>query len=501
MKRICVYHSVDHDGFFSLITVLRRYPDTEVYGYTYGDSIPVLSGYDEVIIVDVTLPIEKMIDLDRKTHLVWIDHHSGSNAKAKEAGFNPDGLRCDDSKAACELVWEFYFPREPIPRIVHLIGLYDTWMWKEDEDSLPVEYALRAIYLDYQDVDMWTNLLEMSDFSKFTEIGQWILAYQTKKDYKASYNILNIQFDGYKGIAINHSDAGLLFEQIGRSTHDIMISFMRVHGGWSFGIYSDGRVDVSMIASKWGGGGHAGAAGFFCKEIPFAIVDDDDNLLGKYREFEIKDILGEECSIVGIEPGFAIVCRDSLYYKVEYNICESDNSMVVKTPHLLKEETISDSMLDFTNPFVYRGIWGKAYDQASGAWRRHARGSLKTIMLNRPATWVSGNNNELIGYINNSISILDVMYKGCTDNMSLISSSRDFLDNYTGFAADQFISVAGDFARYIGSIKQFLVSSLQAKDIDSMARSYNNLIGMWEPLSITYEVITRAAQLCKGNNQ
>ena len=37
---------------------------------------------------------------------------------------------------------------------------------------------------------------------------------------------------------------------------------------WTVSLYST-SVDVSEIAKKYGGGGHKGASGFHCKELPF----------------------------------------------------------------------------------------------------------------------------------------------------------------------------------------------------------------------------------------
>jgi nanoRNase/pAp phosphatase (c-di-AMP/oligoRNAs hydrolase) len=37
---------------------------------------------------------------------------------------------------------------------------------------------------------------------------------------------------------------------------------------WIISLYSR-NIDVSEIAKKYGGGGHKGAAGFHCKDLPF----------------------------------------------------------------------------------------------------------------------------------------------------------------------------------------------------------------------------------------
>ena len=54
----------------------------------------------------------------------------------------------------------------------------------------------------------------------------------------------------------------------------MMITFSTNGKQWRVSLYQDGRpdVDCSVIAKKYGGGGHKGAAGFECVTLPFKIV-------------------------------------------------------------------------------------------------------------------------------------------------------------------------------------------------------------------------------------
>ena len=42
-----------------------------------------------------------------------------------------------------------------------------------------------------------------------------------------------------------------------------------------YGLYSEGKVDVSKIAEKYHGGGHQGASGFSSKELIFKKIKGD----------------------------------------------------------------------------------------------------------------------------------------------------------------------------------------------------------------------------------
>jgi len=50
---------------------------------------------------------------------------------------------------------------------------------------------------------------------------------------------------------------------------DICIGFVFDGLRYTVGLYSQ-KLDVSEIAKKYGGGGHPGAAGFVCKQLPFS---------------------------------------------------------------------------------------------------------------------------------------------------------------------------------------------------------------------------------------
>ena len=76
-------------------------------------------------------------------------------------------------------------------------------------------------------------------------------------------------FEGYKAFALN---LGLCnseyFKSVDNGTYDLLMPFSFDGDEWIISLYSR-NIDVSEIAKKYGGGGHKGAAGFHCKELPF----------------------------------------------------------------------------------------------------------------------------------------------------------------------------------------------------------------------------------------
>jgi oligoribonuclease NrnB/cAMP/cGMP phosphodiesterase (DHH superfamily) len=148
MKVVCIYHSVDLDGWMSAAIVRLAHTgdipknllhtDINFIGYNYGDPIPDLSEYERVILTDISFSALTMLKLNEELgpDFVWLDHHISAIRDVENAHENfilPNGLR-DDKFAACELTWKWFFPNQPMPEIVRLLGRYDCFghkqLWK-----------------------------------------------------------------------------------------------------------------------------------------------------------------------------------------------------------------------------------------------------------------------------------------------------------------------------------------------------------------------------------
>lgn len=160
MKIVCVYHSIDLDGWMSAAIVKHWFNETvkrtgeddnpidtlDYIGYNYGQPIPDLSEYDRVIMCDISFPKETMLDIHNRLRkgLIWIDHHISAINDMK---VYPDFMKFSNvyvntNFAACELAWHFFFGYEngfntskdavnPMPEIVRLLGRYDCFGHKQ----------------------------------------------------------------------------------------------------------------------------------------------------------------------------------------------------------------------------------------------------------------------------------------------------------------------------------------------------------------------------------
>lgn len=77
------------------------------------------------------------------------------------------------------------------------------------------------------------------------------------------------EFEGVKFFAVNlgHCNSEY-FKSLPEGEYDGFMPFSFNGDLFTVSMYSK-TVDVSEIAKKYGGGGHKGASGFQCKELPF----------------------------------------------------------------------------------------------------------------------------------------------------------------------------------------------------------------------------------------
>lgn len=324
MKTGCIYHNQDLDGFMSAAIVKHWWqkeqgsyiqennhitnPNTgedsiDFIGYNYNNPIPNLSNYDKVIMCDISFPKEQMNNLEfmleygnpESENFIWIDHHISAMNDNSERNFH--GLR-DVKFAACELTWKYFFPNDPIPEIVRLLGRYDCFGHKgtdEEQYILHVQYGARSLISNYKQAYEWLQYALKDEFLSTYEgsaVHQQIenrglhiydyLCTEAKQTYKNGFDIKFMiphpeyigegQFKLLRFICINKErfnpiNFGIDYHKDG---YDGCACFWYANGMWNFSLYNDNeKVDCSIIAKQFGGGGHRGSSGFILNTEDF----------------------------------------------------------------------------------------------------------------------------------------------------------------------------------------------------------------------------------------
>lgn len=269
-----VFHSQDLDGHSSGAIILRKFPDYKLVPFDYKDKFPwdKFKSGEHVVMADVSLPIDQMIELDKKCFLTWIDHHKSIIDDAKKNGFDPEGIR-DVDYSACELCWKYFFPDKKMPKSIHLLGRYDIWKWQNVQDCQEFQYGMQSYDINPND-KTWDSLFEDDhECDKIIQEGKAILRYKVHMDSLACKSYaFDLEFEGLRCIAMNSSlrGSGQFTDKWKSGKYDAMIKFtMLADQRWEVSMYSERKVDVSKICKKYGGGGHPGAAGFIIDKLPF----------------------------------------------------------------------------------------------------------------------------------------------------------------------------------------------------------------------------------------
>lgn len=322
-----MYHSIDLDGWMSAAivkywfnnTYLNNYPnaglniitgdipkipnDTITFiGYKYGQDIPDVSGYDKVIMCDISFPKEEMEKIFNKlySNFIWIDHHiSAIKNILPNSNRNDifDGMREIDY-SACELTWKYFFPDDEMPKIVRLLGRYDCFKHigtEEEKEIVQFQYGAQSIISSMEQAhhelvdNMYCDNTELKILNKGKIIYKY-LKIKSEQLYKSGFDIElaePLTFNGgekngikelRKFICINSKPINLIDFDIDchKDGYDGIACFHYEHGNWNFGLYNNnGKVDCSLIAEQFGGGGHKGSSGF--------RVDDINEFFNKHK--------------------------------------------------------------------------------------------------------------------------------------------------------------------------------------------------------------------------
>lgn len=273
----CFYHSADLDGWCSGAIVKNKYPECELRGIDYGDkfSYDGLIPDEKIFMVDFSLqPYDEMVELNAFFDLTWIDHHKSAIEEHKKRPLRTANTSLEVGKAACELTWQLLFGNTTPPSVVTLLGRYDVWDHR-DSMVLPFQYGMRLRAVNpEEDMNFWKKVFTVFPDEILLE-GQTILDYINQDNSKyAQACAFETILDGLHCIAVNRQlTNSQTFDSVWDSNkYGAMLTFGWRKGQWHISLYSDRKdIDVSIIAKAHGGGGHKGAAGFQCNELPFIL--------------------------------------------------------------------------------------------------------------------------------------------------------------------------------------------------------------------------------------
>ena len=287
----CFYHT-DNDGKCAAFWVhlsagiYDGYIDeTKFLPINYGMKFPFeeIKPNEQVYIVDYSIdPDEMRRLLTITTDITWIDHHKSAIEKYSDFEFPIRGIRYD-GVAGCMLTycWLHHMtdrgwgkPKdfdlsmiEDAPMFTKYIADYDVWKFEYGDDTRYFNLGSQLYNLNPSSEE-WNEFLRDDSCSRAIEKGKTIMEYRDSwaKEY-CEHKGFEIEFEGYKCFALNlamiSSDH---FKSVNEDEYDMFIGFSYDGNLWNYSLRSS-KIDCSKIATKYGGGGHKGAAGFNTKDL------------------------------------------------------------------------------------------------------------------------------------------------------------------------------------------------------------------------------------------
>jgi len=255
---LILYHDDCIDGFGAAWAAWRRFGEKAEYrAVTHGNPPPDVTG-KSVFILDFSYTRDVLLRMaGEAAALEVVDHHK--TAQENLAGL--DFCTFDMDRSGAVLAWNHFHPGTPVPELLAYVQDKDLWRW-ELARSREITCALRGHPFRFERWSQWAD-----DWARWRETlaaeGDAILRYQQGVVDLLVASAAEIVLDGHKVRCANtpilqSEVAGQLAE--GRP---FGAAWYEADGKRYYSLRSrDGGIDVSEVAKRFGGGGHAKASGF-----------------------------------------------------------------------------------------------------------------------------------------------------------------------------------------------------------------------------------------------
>ncbi len=287
----CFYHN-DADGRCAGFWVHHnvglndQYKDHSFIEMTYAKPFPIESirKDEQIYIVDYSISPNEMRQLLEITkNVTWIDHHKTAIEKYQDFEHEIRGIRYDGI-AGCMLTYCYIHHMtqrgegdikpfdismvDDAPKFTKLIADWDVWKFDYGDNTRFFITAFNAYDFEPSS-NLWDRFLREPECTSFIQAGITMNTFRDgwAKDYM---NLgFEVNFEGAKCFAVNLGRCNSeYFKSLPIGKYDVLMPFVYDGNQYTVSLYST-TIDVSEIAKRYGGGGHKGASGFQCRELPF----------------------------------------------------------------------------------------------------------------------------------------------------------------------------------------------------------------------------------------
>jgi len=270
---VVLFHAECPDGFGAAWAAWKKFGDEALYIPVHHNSeIPKGVEGKDVYTVDFSYKedVTKSL-LNQVKSLTIIDHHISNKDIVKLAHDHV----FDVNHSGAVLSWQYFHPDKPVPLLLKYVEDIDIWKLE-----LPyIKEIGEFLELVEFDFNLWSKVASEFEnketFHKYLDQGVILYKKLEKSVHKSVNNARKIEFEGYECYLVNTAS------YVSATLHALVGEMPPIAIAWSqrgdrmiFSLRSDGTVDVSELAKKYGGGGHKNAAGFSWKDDSFLKFQD-----------------------------------------------------------------------------------------------------------------------------------------------------------------------------------------------------------------------------------
>lgn len=270
IKRIAVlYHADCTDGFGAVWAAWKKFKDSAFYFAVPPNNreLPPKAAHTDLFTLDYSFPLDAVSRIREQVNsFTVIDHHETN----KEAASVADNRLFDMAHSGAVLSWKFFHPAKPIPRLLRHVEDYDLWKFRL-RHTREIAESLSLYDMNFKTWDKLIRDFEQGKEKKYIEEGTTLLRLRDRRIGRLIGFGEDIVFDGHKALMVN---SPFYVSEIGHSIvkHGTPVALIWSRRGDKVmvSLRSDGTsVNVAKLAERYGGGGHAAAAGFTFKVKDF----------------------------------------------------------------------------------------------------------------------------------------------------------------------------------------------------------------------------------------
>ncbi len=269
---IVIYHANCPDGFGAAWSFYKKYGLKATYiPMSYGDPIPDLSN-KEVYFVDFCLHKEQLLEIKNIAESITVlDHHKTANDECGDLDF----CHFDMNHSGAVLAWKHCFPYDSVPYLLRYVEDRDLWKWQipSSQEILSVVDSVEKTFENWDNLSYKINVPGSDRWNTIRCNGQAIMEYKKTLIQNIIKNVHYLTIDGKRVPAVN---TPFYQSEIGNQLSvDKPFAAAYYWNGdrYCFSLRSnEGGSDVSVIAKKYGGGGHVRASGFTIQDISLFLT-------------------------------------------------------------------------------------------------------------------------------------------------------------------------------------------------------------------------------------